>query len=814
MTHILRNGVLAFLFTATLVAGGGYLWLRTSLPQTTGTINLAGLQRDVEIMRDEQGIPHIFAATETDSAFALGFVHAQDRLWQMEFTRRIGAGRLSEIIGHETVETDRFLRTLGLYRLAEQQAAQLIGGPKRVIDAYVDGVNAYIENHHGTWPLEFVLLGFEPEAWKNADSLVWAKLMGMRLSNGWRGDLLRANLIGKVGTKGLRRLFPQVSLDEGEKITSFGGLQLNELAQQVPEVLNANSASNAWILSGDRTSSGKPILANDPHLAFASPGLWYLARLTVAGRTRTGATVPGVPLLILGQNDNVAWGITSAGADTTDLFIETVVDADPSQYLAPTGPTKFKTRTETIIVKNDEPVTITIRESRHGPILSDVMPRFKSIASPNKVVALAATIFNPNNTTVEGLYRLNQANSLTAFREAATYIDAPLQNLFAADSDGNIGFIAAGHMPIRNSGHGHLPSSSQDGDGDWHGYVGSEHWPQTWNPPRGLIANANNRLWPNMDSPMFQYAWYWPASHRVARIYEYFNKAVAYDVEDSILLQMDNRSIAAKGLVPLLTKIEPKSGIARKAIKLVRAWDFEMKRNNPEPLIYAAWIRNLMLSLVADELGDQFIGYRHPRPLFIQRVLSQDTDWCDDISTAEKESCASCIEQALNRTLAELSERFGNEPKDWRWGDVHAAAFPHQILRHIPLLADWSEGRIETDGGDHTLNRGQTGGGTENPYRHAHGAGYRAVYDLSDPGNSRYSLATGQSGNPLSSQYMDQLIRWRDGRYFRIFGSRYELKARGSDILLLRPLTDKTKQSERMTVTPKSIRTAVATIQD
>jgi penicillin G amidase len=790
MIHILRNGVLAFLFTAALAAGGGYLWLRTSLPQTNGMIELAGLHRDVEILRDENGIPHIFAATETDSSFALGFVHAQDRLWQMEFTRRIGAGRLSEIIGRETVETDRFLRTLGLYRLAEQQAEQLTGGAKRVLDAYVDGVNAYIENHRGAWPLEFVILGFEPEAWKPADSLVWAKLMGMRLSTGWRGDLLRANLIGKVGAEGLRRLFPQISLDEADQLTWFDDLQLNELARQVPALLKADSSSNAWIVSGTRTSSGKPILANDPHLAFASPGLWYLARLTVDRRTRTGATVPGVPLVILGQNGNVAWGITSAGADTTDLFIETVVDADPTHYLTPTSPEKFKTRTETISVKNDQPVAITIRESRHGPILSDVMPRLKSIAPPNKAVALTATIFDPYDTTVEGLYHLNHADSLTAFREAATYFDAPLQNLFAADSTGDIGFVAAGRMPIRKSGHGHLPSSGQDGSGDWRGYVGPEHWPQTWNPSSGLIANANNRLWPNAEAPTFQYAWYWPASHRVTRIYEHFAEARPYDIEDSIRLQMDNRSVAAKALVPLLTKIEPKSDIGKKVIKLVRAWDLEMTRDRPEPLIYAAWIRNLMPSLVADELGNQFTGYRRPRPLFIHRVLIHDTKWCDDISTLEKEDCASRVEHALNRALTELRKRFGDEPKNWRWGDAHTATFPHRILRHIPLLADWSEGRIKTDGGDHTLNRGQTGGGTESPYRHSHGAGYRAVYDLADPGNSRYSLATGQSGNPLSTRYMDQLSQWRDGQYFRIVGSQNELKARGSDVLRLRPLAN------------------------
>ena len=253
-------------------------------------------------------------------------------------------------------------------------------------------------------------------------------------------------------------------------------------------------------------------------------------------------------------------------------------------------------------------------------------------------------------------------------------------------------------------------------------------------------------------------------------------------------MQMDNRSVAAKTLVPLLSKIEPKSDIGKKAIKLVRAWDFKMTRDRPEPLIYAAWIRNLMPSLVADELGDQFAGYSRPRPLFIHRALDQDTEWCDNISTLEKEDCASRVEHALNSALTELRKRFGDEPKNWRWGDAHTATFPHRILRHIPLLADWSEGRIKTDGGNHTLNRGQTSGGTKNPYRHSHGAGYRAVYDLADPRNSRYSLATGQSGNPLSTRYMDQLSQWRDGQYFRIIGSQKELKARGSDVLRLRPL--------------------------
>ena len=791
MKPTIRKTLLALLALILIGAGAAALWLRTSLPQTTGTVDVADLKQPVEIIRDENGIPHIFAQTKRDAHFALGFVHAQDRLWQMEFTRRVGAGRLSEILGRETLGTDKFLRTLGLYRLAESQAARLDGETREALDGYAAGVNAFLANHRGAWPLEFILLGHTPEPWRPADSLVWAKLMGLQLSSGWRGDLLRANLAARIGVTRLRDLFPVDGPDAPTTLSQMKGLRLDDLAARIPDMLDAQSASNAWVVSGARSATGKPILANDPHLGFAAPGLWYLARLTAPGWTATGATAPGVPLVVLGRNGHIAWGMTTTGGDTSDLFIETALQDDPTRYLTPDGPKAFRTRTETISIKGDDPITITVRETRHGPVLSDVLPALKDLAIDEKVVALAATVLRDDDTSVEAIARINLAKSVTEFRTASRLFSAPMQNLFVADISGGIGFITAGRMPLRRMGHGHLPESGLDGRGDWKGFVAARHWPQSWNPPEGVLANANNRLRPSDEGRAYQYAWYWPESHRAARIKEFFRVPKTHTIEDSLHLQMDNRSLAARSLLPILIGLQSGNGSDAEAISLLRDWNYEMDRRRPEPLLYAAWTRHLMVTLLEDELGAAFAGFQRARPRVIERILREDTVWCDDVSTPQKEDCGVRTALALDRALSELKARFGGDPKDWNWGAAHEAVFPHKIFRRIPLLGQWTEGRIATDGGDHTLNRGQTGGGVDDPYRHSHGAGFRAVYDLSNLENSRYSLATGQSGNPLSDRYMEFLAPWRDGRYIHIAGSRDELETRGGERLTLRPRVDR-----------------------
>jgi len=775
------GGVVLALIAAAPI--GGYLWLRTSLPQTTGELVLRGFAAPVEIMRDGNGVPHIFAKNAADAYRALGFVHAQDRLWQMEMMRRAGAGRLSEILGEPTLRADRFMRTLGLYQLAEKQIQRLPKGPREALEAYSAGVNAYLANHGGAWPLEFELLGHAPEPWRPVDSLLWGKLMGIRLATGWWGDLTRARLLRRVGADRLRELFPAEPL--GTASAALEGLPLGELANGIPDWLISDSASNAWVLSGARTQSGKPILANDPHLGFAAPGVWYLARLVTPNWERVGVTAPGVPLTILGHNGKIAWGMTSTGGDTDDLFVEALRGDDPTRYLTPEGPKLFRTRTEIINVHEGDPETLNVRETRHGPVISDILAPAKFIAGKDRVVVLASTVLDPNDRTAEALFGINRATTSADLIEVSRLVGAPLQNLFVADLAGDIAMIVAGRVPIRRAGNGNLPVPGLHGRFDWSGDRPRETLPVTRNPANGLIANANQD--PGSTKSGDPLSWYWPAGYRVERIRERLGSTRDHRIEDSRTLQMDSYSGAARRLLPHLLRVEPRGPAAKTAHRLLTAWDYRMRRGRPEPLIYAAWLRHLMWTLTADELGPDFAAYNRPRPRFVVAALTKHETWCDDVTTTPREDCGGRVRLALRRALAELTERFGEEIEEWRWGAAHRAVFPHRILRHVPILGGLAAGSIESDGGDHTLNRGQTGGKEPDPYRHTHGAGFRAVYDLAALGESRFSLATGQSGNPLSSRYMEFLRRWRDGRYIRITGDRATLRAAGADVLTIRP---------------------------
>ena len=792
-----RIGAAALLVFTAVGALLGFIWLRTSLPQTTGTILVADLGTNVEIVRDKKGIPHIFAENTADAAFALGFAHAQDRLWQMEFMRRTGAGRLSEIIGPETLPTDKFLRTLGIYRLAEKQAETLPTDVSETLDAYVRGVNAFIENHDGAWPIEFIILGHRPEPWQPADTLVWAKLMGLRLSTGWRGDLLRAALAKKLGPARVEQLFPLEQAGDPTTLSrnrhpDIPRLDWLRIAAAIPEGLKSDSASNAWVLSGTRTKSGMPILANDPHLEFSAPGIWYLARIVTPNFASTGATVPGVPLTILGQNGHIAWGMTTPGADTSDIYIEDLDPNNSAQYVTSSGPRRFQTRQETIRIRGETPVDFVIRSSRHGPIISDVIPHLANLGGTGKVLALSATILDTDDSTVSALAQMNRAKSLNDFRVATQSFDAPMQNLFGASRTGEIGFATAGKMPVRDGVSRHLPIPGNSHDSVDESTVPFVEWPQAWDPPTGLIANANNRI--RAGTRRYPHASYWPASYRLTRIFETFQYSRELTVEDSVQLQLDRQSVAARKLVPYLLGIEPVEAIQARAVELLKDWNFEMARDRPEPLIYTAWIRHLMATIFADELGDVFPAYGRTRPRILLRTLREDLIWCDDNRSPTIEKCADQTLKALIRATTELREKYGDDPDKWRWGEAHQAIFSHRILRHIPILSTWADGRVATGGGDQTLTRGQTGGPNSDPYRHSHGAAYRAVYDLGNPENSRFSLATGQSGNPLSDHYMSLLEEWRDGRYFRIFGSQDELMTRGGDRLVLQPSKGKTDQ--------------------
>jgi len=750
-------------------ATGGYLWLRSSLPQTAGSIALPGLAAPVDVVRDRRGIPHIRARTDGDAYLALGFVHAQDRFFQMELMRRLGAGRLAEIMGSAAVGIDRRMRIFGLYRLAEAAFDHLGPETRAALAAYAEGVNAYIDTHPGVLAPELaILLAPRPEPWRPADSLVWGRLMAMRLSENMWTEALRAGLAERLEPERIDELWPD---SRGEAPPSLGASQdgadpefFDALLRAWPPPLAPVTASNVWAVSGRHTETGRPILANDPHLGFSAPILWYLARVETPTLSASGATVPGVPFTILGHNGTLAWGFTTTDSDTQDLFIEEIDPEDPGRYLAPDGSRAFDRRVETIEVRGGAPVEIEVRATRHGPVVSDLVDRARRFAGAGRVVALAATALRRDDRTAEAIRGFNRAASWGDFIDAARHLHAPQQNVVYADTAGNIGLISPGRVPIRRSGRGLRPASGRTGAQDWIGLIPFEALPRSFNPADGRLVNANHPV----VGP--DYLWHLGVGdtppYRAQRIHRMIDAGMSATPEGAGAMQNDTVSLAARELVPLMTAIAPEGETAARAVALLRGWDGRMDAERPEPLIFTAWLRAFNRLLYADETGPLFPRAWALRPVFVREALRGRGVWCDDAATPAREDCDDRLAEALDRALAELASAYGEGPEEWRWGAAHYARFRHPLLGRIPILDRIGDIRVPSGGGAFTVNRAQHRvADRDEPFASVHGPGLRAVYDLDDLDRSLFVVATGQSGNPLSAHYRDLTPLWAAGRY-------------------------------------------------
>ena len=778
-----------------LLAGlaAGYLVLRTSLPVIDGEIAVTGLDAEIEILREANGVPHIYAATETDSYFGLGFVHAQDRLWQIESLRRLGAGRLSEVLGPASLDIDRFFRTLGIYRVAARGFAGLDGGTQAAYRAYARGVNAYLESRGGVLPPEFLILGAPPpEPWTPADSLVILKLMAWDLSGNWRDELLRARLAEQLTAEQIADLWPPYPGDGPValpqlRLSGFDELgDLDELWRRTPGGPSADVGSNNWVVSGDRSETGLPLLANDPHLGLGAPGPFYLAHLSAPGFDVVGATLPGAPGVVLGRNRRIAWGFTNTKPDTQDLFIETLDPNDPSRYLAPGGSRAFAVRSETISVKGEDDVVIRLRSSRHGPVLSDLQILGNQAEAPGEVMALAWTALREDDLTPQAGLALARAGNWREFIAALEDFHGPQQNMVYADRDGNIGFFAPARVPLRRKGDGWLPVPGSSGEYDWDGFIPFNALPMALNPPAGYIVTANNKIIPD-DYPYF-ITRDWTPPYRAARITELITGR-KHDRESFRAIQADQLSLMAREMLPYLLAAEPDSDTAIAVQSLIGDWDGEMAGERPEPLIFSAWYREFTHLVYGDELGPVFAAAWGQRPLFMRAVLAGRTgEWCDDITTDERESCTDRSTLALERSVAGLSLIYGTRFSNWRWDDAHVAELGHDIFQDQVPFSWWFDLSIGNGGGRYTVNAAGFHFSTQTrPFVQDHGPAMRAIYDLADPDRSLFIANTGQSGNPLSPHYGDFVERWRDHRPFTIPMERAAVEAARSDRLLLVP---------------------------
>lgn len=780
----------AFAVLAAAAAGLGVLWLFSSLPPRQARLD-APVSEPVSVYRDRHGIPHIFAASREDAALALGFVHAEDRLWQMEGMRRLGAGRLSEVFGARTVEIDRTMRTLGFAALAEAQYAASSPEVRRVLEAYAAGVNLWLAGHRGALPPEFLAMGHAPEDWRPADSLLWLRTMSLRLAGNRSEELLRERLSRVLSPEMLGDLWPPAP--PGSALTIPGGGPgsggSGSGGGEAPPAEGGSpdgGASNLWVLAGALTESGKPLLANDPHLGLTAPISWYLARVETPERTLAGATAPGFPFFIFGHNGRIAWALTSTGSDVEDLVLERPDPADSRRYLTEEGSLPIAVRTERIAVKGGEDISVEIRSTGHGPIIGELEP--PSPGGETRLLALQASYLAEDDRAHEAALGVNAARTWDEFVAALSGQKVIQQNFGYADVDGNIGFIAPGRVPTRKPGQGRVPLPGWTGEAVRFDEIPFAALPRTFNPQAGVIINANNRI--VGDDYPFHLGDGWDAGFRAERIAALITAAKDHTVETMAAMQVDTVSPMAMTLLPLM--LDPLEGedLRQSARSALRTWaaDPAMAPDRPEPLIFAAWLRAFVEEVGRDKLGPLFESWWGFRPLFVMRVLRQRPVWCDRLSTPEVETCAPRLRDALARAMAELSASFGDDWRSWRWGDAHEARFTHQLLGRAPVLDRLVNVTTEVGGGNDTVLRAASDvTDAEAPFAAIHGAGFRGIYDLADLSRSRFVVAPGQSGNPLSIHYRDLVALWKGGASVTLAAPREALARQAFSSLTLRP---------------------------
>ena len=783
------GGLLLLLFLG--LVGGGYLYLQSSLPTINGAISLDGPEAEIEIRRDHNGVPHIYAQSDHDLYFAVGFVHAQDRLWQMEINRRIAQGRLAEVVGAGALETDKFLRTLGVYEAAKSAYVALDAPAREMLEAYTAGVNAFLATREGALPVEFLLLGHEPQAWQPADSVAWLKMMAWDLSKNWRKEIGRLTLLSRLDPEQVMEFYPPYRGDAPTPLPDpqalYGGLEWSGKAVAFVGQADPAVGSNNWVVSGAHTVTGKPLLANDPHLGLKSPSVWYLVHLSMEGRNLVGVTLPGLPFIVLGRNDFSAWGFTNTGPDTQDLYLEKITG--DGQYATPDGPASFRLRREIIRVKDAEPIELEVRETRHGPVISDVMASLDGLLPEGHVLAFRWTALDPTDRTTEAARNWMRSASWDQFVSGLEGFHTPQQNIVYGDIEGNIGYYAPANVPIRapeNMAKGQLPVPGWLAAYDWQGYLPKAVLPRLYNPERGYIATANAKIHGHDYAYHLTREWAFP--YRTTRINSLLENGGKHSVESFMKLQLDNFSVMADEFVPLLA---PHVAASHPDIaQALSDWDRHMARERPEPLVYIAWHRALARRIYADELGDLFPLFWQLKPEFLYRVLN-NTDgtgrWCDDVSTEALEDCAAMIQLALVDAMSELEETLGHDWRRWRWGDVHQAHHIHRPFSEVAFLRPWFEIVRRVDGGPYTINVSNVRTNQPQPFETRNGPSFRAIYDLSDLNNSRFVIPTGQSGNPVSPYYDQLTDLWAEGRYIRIPTKIDEVRAITQARLVLKP---------------------------
>ena len=799
----------------TNLLGSTYTLLtRQALPTKNGTLQLAGLHAPVDIVTDNYGIPHIYALTEDDLYFAQGYVHAQDRLWQLEFNRRLSSGRLSELFGAQTLEIDRFCRRLGMHRAAAAHTAQLPTQAKRFLAAYANGVNAFIATNSHKLPVEFGLLHCTPAPWQITDTLQWSKMQAWSLGGNWETELIRARLVAKLGPERAAILEPGYDPTHPLIIpsgVSFEGVNLDLLTQyqQIKQQsgFSAMGGSNNWVIDGTKTVSGLPMLCNDPHLGLGAPSIWYECHLVTPDLDVTGASFPGSPGIIIGHNQQIAWGVTNAVSDVQDLYIEKFNPENPHQYEFMGQWEQAEVIREEIVVKDQaDPVVEEVRVTRHGPILTTLTqttsnPQNDDSTTIELPLALRWTALDQANI-VSAVYELNRATNWDEFKAALRGWDAPAQNFVYADQAGNIGYLMAGAIPIRAQGQALIPSPGWTGTYEWTGQIPFEELPQVYNPEQHYVVTANNRV---VDESYPYYITHeWLNGYRAQRISDLLSSKDKLSSDDMATIQSDQYALPALSIVPYILQLEADTPLKRAIHEVLQTWDYQLSPTSIAALIYTTFLRKLERIILDALLGDDEQLLQHylgasssafaihngyatrSKPFLIRLLAQQDDDWFAHSALPNgPTSWPLALHRAFDATIEELSTRLGHNILNWQYGTRHAMTYKHVLGIAGPLENLFNRGPFPIGGDNDTINVSNSS--PANPAEVLIVPSYRQIIDLAHLPNSRSIHAPGQSGHPNSPHYADFIPLWRNGQYHPMFYQREQIDAQAEGTLHLTP---------------------------
>lgn len=793
-----------------------YWWsIQRSNPQLEGRLRLPGLTAPVEILRDKHGVPHIYAQTLADLIRAQGFVHAQDRLWQMEQNRRIARGTLAEVFGEPALDADRFSRIVGFWRAAEAELALLDDETRQWLTWYAEGVNAYIDQRPGHLGAEFNLLRVRPAPWAALDSLGHGKVMAWSLSLNWESELTRLRLLHQLDPVVAAELEPDypgkspltlagVGSTEMVRLQHTAGLLLNQYEQikQWLGVATAGQGSNAWVVAPKYSLNRRALLCNDPHLAVQIPGVWYEIHLSAPGYETSGASLPGAPGVIIGHNEDIAWGVTNAMVDVQDLYLERAhpTEADHFEY---EGEWEAATVIEEVIgVRRRDPHIERVVITRHGPLISGLVPTDeRTPGDPATTLALALrwTGHTPA-PLLRAIRQLNQATDWTSFNQALDEWTAPPQNILFADSRGNIGYRLAGAIPQREQNLGLLPAPGWTAEYEWRALIPPAALPRLYNPESGKIVSANNKIvgddYPHFLGVEFDPGW------RAARLEELLQRKERHTIRDMEEMQLDNQSKLAEAFTPWFTLINSEEPWEKTGLQALRKWNFRMDADNFAATIYQQMVVHLLEMVFGDKLGPAKRGYygMSSTPLFLvhgfflraeTRLLAilndyEQSFWYVEAATGRLRDRETLLQEALTATMREIRKTMGETTRTWDWGRAHQVRYVHPLGSARLLKNIFNRGPIPVSG-DST---------TPNLTRHAPklplglvqvAASYRQIYEVGVWDRAQSITNTGQSGHPLHPNYDDQIMLWREGAYHKMPWSRAAVEGVAEQRLVLEP---------------------------